>query len=193
MESPHTENWPARLWLVRHGESMGNVALRHARSKGHHRIELTTRDMDVPLSPLGERQAEAVGLWLGANTEAPDAILTSPYLRARHTCTLLAKAAGWRTSIIPDERLREKEFGIIDALTSAGVMSQHPEQATFRKSLGKFYHRAPAWRGFARAVSSQCKPRFGPSESTRAPARDSPGGLRPSVTSRAIFWRKFHA
>jgi broad specificity phosphatase PhoE len=45
--------------------------------------------------------------------------------------------------IIEDERLREKEFGIIDALTSAGIVSRHPEQATFRKSLGKFYHRAP--------------------------------------------------
>jgi hypothetical protein len=31
MEAPHTENWPARLWLVRDGESAGNVARREAR------------------------------------------------------------------------------------------------------------------------------------------------------------------
>ena len=143
MQSPHTENWPARLWIVRHGESAGNVALRAAHAQGHHRIQLETRDMDVPLSSLGERQSSALGEWFVDHAAPPDAILTSPYLRARRTAELLSAAAGWRIPITCDERLREKEFGIIDALTSAGVVSQYPEQATFRKSLGKFYHRAP--------------------------------------------------
>ena len=99
--------------------------------------------MDVPLSPLGQQQAQAVGGWFKDHTEAPDAILCSPYIRARHTAELLAKHAGWNVAITPDERLREKEFGIIDALTSAGVRAKYPEQAAFRASLGKFYHRPP--------------------------------------------------
>ena len=143
MEAPHTENWPARLWLVRHGESAGNVARREAMERGEHRIAIDTRDMDVPLSPLGERQSEAVGSWFAENCEPADAILTSPYARAFRTAELLNQAAQWDAPIVQDERLREKEFGIIDALTSAGIVSQHPEQAAFRKSLGKFYHRAP--------------------------------------------------
>jgi probable phosphoglycerate mutase len=143
MGATQTSNWPAHLWIVRHGESAGNVALRNAEAHGHHRIELATRDMDVPLSATGERQAEAVGRWFAGNVEPPDAILSSPYVRARRTAELLSHAAGWRIPITQDERLREKEFGIIDALTGAGILSQHPEQATFRKSLGKFYHRAP--------------------------------------------------
>src|SRR3954468_24750527 len=119
MQRPHIEDWPERLWIVRHGESAGNVARRLAESRGHDRIELETRDMDVPLSNIGERQSEAVGRWFAENTDAPDAILTSPYARACRTAELLAESARWKVPITPDERLREKEFGIIDALTSA--------------------------------------------------------------------------
>ena len=143
MPSPQTENWPAQLWLVRHGESAGNVALRNAMARGDQHIDIGTRDMDVPLSPLGEQQAQAVGAWFKDHVEPPDAILCSPYVRARRTAECLAKEAGWNLSIFPDERLREKEFGIIDALTSAGVLAKYPEQAAFRASLGKFYHRPP--------------------------------------------------
>ncbi len=42
-----------------------------------------------------------------------------------------------------DERLREKEFGILDGLTTVGIRELQPEQANFRKVLGKFYHRPP--------------------------------------------------
>ena len=143
MQTQQTENWPTQLWLVRHGESAGNVALRAAMSRGDQHIDTGGRDMDVPLSPLGERQARAVGVWFRGHTAAPDAILSSPYVRARRTAELLAGAAGWNLPIIQDERLREKEFGIIDALTNAGVAAKYPDQATFRASLGKFYHRPP--------------------------------------------------
>jgi probable phosphoglycerate mutase len=140
---PQRETWPSHLWIVRHGESAGNVARRHPLQRGHPRIELSTRDMDVPMSLLGEHQAAALGRWFAENAKPVDVILSSPYVRACRTAELVAKHAGWVVPIIPDERLREKEFGIIDALTSAGIVSQHPEQAAFRKSLGKFYHRAP--------------------------------------------------
>src|SRR5207237_8686411 len=46
-------------------------------------------------------------------------------------------------SLMVDERLREKEFGILDRLTAVGVMEQFPDQAEFRRLLGKFYHRPP--------------------------------------------------
>jgi len=143
MHATKTENWPSHIWIIRHGESAGNVARREALARGHHEIQIDVRDMDVPLSSLGERQSEAVGHWMKENSTAPDAILSSPYVRARRTAELLSQSARWDVQIIEDERLREKEFGIIDALTSAGILERHPEQATFRKSLGKFYHRAP--------------------------------------------------
>jgi broad specificity phosphatase PhoE len=46
-------------------------------------------------------------------------------------------------SVVVDERLREKEFGILDRLTPIGVKEIFPEQAEFRRLLGKFYHRPP--------------------------------------------------
>lgn len=55
----------AELVLVRHGESVGNVAARDAALAGADVIDLATRDPDTPLSALGERQAAALGTWLG--------------------------------------------------------------------------------------------------------------------------------
>jgi len=46
-------------------------------------------------------------------------------------------------ALCPDERLREKEFGILDGMTTQGVRNVLPEQARFRELLGKFYHRPP--------------------------------------------------
>ncbi|MES2327562.1 MAG: phosphoglycerate mutase family protein [Pseudomonadota bacterium] len=57
------QNWPERLWLVRHGQSQGNVARDAADQAGAHEIDVELRDVDVPLSTLGEEQAEAAGRW----------------------------------------------------------------------------------------------------------------------------------
>jgi probable phosphoglycerate mutase len=43
-----------------------------------------------------------------------------------------------------DERLREKEFGILDRLTRLGIEQRHPELAASRQLVGKFYYRPPA-------------------------------------------------
>lgn len=147
MSSFRAARWPARLWLVRHGQSAGNVAREEARAAGSERIALTTRDVDVPLSRLGERQADALGRWFagGAGHGVPDVILSSPYVRARETARRFRDAGGADRDepICVDERLREKEFGVLDGLTTAGIAARAPEQAEFRRLLGKFYHRPP--------------------------------------------------
>ena len=139
--------WPSRLWIIRHGESAGNVARDAAHAAGAERIELSHRDVDIPLSQLGEEQARALGRWFGSAVpdDRPDALLVSPYIRARQTLDLF-RAQGGATGDDPvgiDERLREKEFGILDGLTTSGVASVYPDQAEFRRILGKFYHRPP--------------------------------------------------
>jgi broad specificity phosphatase PhoE len=139
--------WPATLWLVRHGQSAGNVARDAAQAAGSHRIDIPHRDVDVALSPLGERQAEALGHWFaeGKGDGRPNVILSSPYLRARTTAEHFRGAGGTdeTIAICLDERLREKEFGILDGLTTAGIEATLPEQFAFRRLLGKFYHRPP--------------------------------------------------
>lgn len=145
-QSP-TSRWPETLWLIRHGQSAGNVARDHAHNSGYSRIELDHRDVDVPLSVLGEDQARALGHWFAAGEEGqqPQVILCSPYVRAIQTAELFRSAGGCPPDlrICRDERLREKEFGILDGLTTAGIREFQPDQANFRKILGKFYHRPP--------------------------------------------------
>ncbi|HEY3744948.1 MAG TPA: histidine phosphatase family protein [Gemmatimonadaceae bacterium] len=143
-----TQIWPDLLYIVRHGESAGNVARDAALKAGEPVIDLEFRDVDVPLSDLGKRQSIALGRWLGAlpAEQRPNIVLTSPYLRARHSAGLIVKTAEMAAdsySLIVDERFREKEFGILDRLTAVGVKDQYPEQAEFRRLLGKFYHRPP--------------------------------------------------
>lgn len=135
------QRWPERLWVVRHGESLGNVARMAADEAGAHVIETGGRDVDVPLSPLGEQQAEALGHWFA--DQRPEVILASPYLRARRSAEIIRDAAGLDLPVCVDERLREKEFGVLDRLTKAGIVALHPEQAELRGILGKFYHRPP--------------------------------------------------
>ncbi|MET0294149.1 MAG: histidine phosphatase family protein [Phenylobacterium sp.] len=142
------QRWPEQLWLVRHGESAGNVARELADAAGHPRIDIEGRDVDVPLSALGETQARALGDWFAAmpHHARPEVVLTSPYVRAYRTAQIVCEVGGLAPdapAFVIDERLREKEFGILDRLTKVGIVEAHPEQAEFRRILGKFYHRPP--------------------------------------------------
>lgn len=140
--------WPETLWIVRHGQSAGNVARDEAEAAGLPLIDIATRDMDTPLSPLGERQAIALGEWFGEQPaqRQPEVILCSPYVRARHSAELLMQAAGLsrdKVCFLVDERLREKEFGALDRLTRHGIAQKYPELSEQRAHVGKFYFRPP--------------------------------------------------
>ena len=60
---PLFEEVPASLTLVRHAESLGNVASRKAQEAGHDDFALDVRDADIGLSANGVHQAEALGQW----------------------------------------------------------------------------------------------------------------------------------
>jgi broad specificity phosphatase PhoE len=144
-----SQHWPSKLWIVRHGESAGNVARDAALAAKRADIEIDARDVDVPLSPLGERQSRVLGRWFASMPpdQRPDVVLTSPYLRARSTAAIIQQSSGLAagfSGFVIDERLREKEFGILDRLTRFGIEQRHPEQAASRRLLGKFYFRPPA-------------------------------------------------
>jgi len=141
-------NWPQTLWLVRHGQSAGNVARDAAEAGGLAVIDIEWRDIDVPLSDLGVAQSAALGDWFAKlpAEHAPQVILCSPYLRARETARLLAESGGLGQETVKlriDERLREKEFGILDRLTKFGIQQKHPDLNDQRVHVGKFYFRPP--------------------------------------------------
>jgi broad specificity phosphatase PhoE len=148
MQIPSEQKWPQTVWVVRHGQSAGNVARDRAEAAGHELIDIATRDMDVPLSALGERQADALGRWFADLPPAalPDVVLCSPYHRALQTARRVLAAARLdekRLAMVCDERLREKEFGILDRLTVHGIRQRYPELAEQRQHVGKFYFRPP--------------------------------------------------
>lgn len=151
------QNWPQRLWLVRHGQSQGNVARDAADQAGALMIDIDLRDVDVPLSDLGRQQAEAAGRWFAAlpADQRPEIMLASPYVRARQTAEIICKQgalAGGPARTIVDERLREREFGIFDRLTTAGIREHFPEEWEHRRRLGKFYHRPPGGESWADVI-----------------------------------------
>ncbi|OIH97983.1 histidine phosphatase family protein [Curtobacterium sp. MCBA15_001] len=132
------------IWLVRHGESTANVAAERAATAGADVIEVDHRDADVPLSPLGERQSRALGSELADRGvgDVPVALWVSPYRRAQQTIAIALQAGGLEEPPRRvDERLRDRELGVLDRLTLTGVRNRHPDEEQRRQWLGKYYHR----------------------------------------------------
>lgn len=97
-----------RIWLVRHGETEWSLSGRH------------TGRTDVPLTPDGRRQAEALGRHLAGRAFA--LVLTSPLLRARETCRL----AGWGEVAEVSDDLQEWDYGIYEGRTTSEIRAREP-------------------------------------------------------------------
>ena len=141
------QKWPQEIWLVRHGQSAGNVARDAAEAAAGLNIDIAERDVDVPLSELGAHQAQALAGWFAALPagQQPNVVLHSPYVRAAQTADILMRrlARDELLAVHGDERLREKEFGILDRLTVRGIAEKYPELHEQRHHVGKFYFRPP--------------------------------------------------
>jgi len=77
----------------------------------------TGDDATRPLSPKGEGQAERLGAFLAGVGFRPDAIVSSPKLRARQTAEIVARHLGL------DVRLDERLAGAFDAATVDSVLA----------------------------------------------------------------------
>lgn len=140
------------IWLVRHGESTANVAAAEAEAAGAEVIEVEHRDADVPLSPLGREQSRSLGQELAdrAMLDLPVALWVSPYLRAQQTIEIALDAGGLaEPTKRVDERLRDRELGVLDLLTLRGVRDRYPDEERRRQWLGKYYHRPAGGESWA--------------------------------------------
>lgn len=143
-------SFPKLLWLIRHGQSTANLARHIAESEKALTIDFPGREMDVPLSEIGLRQAISVGKWFKSQPNKPSLIFTSPYCRTLETSRLIVKNAMFKsTEIIQDERLRERELGIFDRLTRLGAIQKYPDECEKRENLGKFYYRPSGGENWA--------------------------------------------
>ncbi|MBO3737102.1 histidine phosphatase family protein [Actinoplanes flavus] len=142
----------AELILVRHGQSLANVAFTAANAEGLLEAAVSGRDAEVPLTETGEEQAAALGTWLAALPEEhrPQVVITSPYLRARETWRIAAATSGLdlpapRT----DDRLVDRLMGELELLTHAAVAARYPEEAARRAEAGEFEYVPPGGESFA--------------------------------------------
>ena len=131
---------------------MGNLADAAARDAGADELDLDERDADVPLSDTGREQAAAVGRWLAGlpEDERPTSVLGSPYRRAADTARIATDGTGLALTV--DERLRERDLGVLDGLTGDGIRARYPEESERRSRLGKFYSQPPRGESWADVV-----------------------------------------
>ena len=119
------------LYLVRHGESIGNVAATQAEVDQLDAITIDIRDADVPLSPTGEEQARALSEWLAEQRGSIDLYWVSPYLRARQT---LEKAMSFQPSLSLTRCVTEAFRTVFAAAKSSSSGSGSP-RSRYRKSM----------------------------------------------------------
>jgi broad specificity phosphatase PhoE len=145
-------NLVAELILVRHGQSLSNVAFPAADAAGLLEAEVSGRDAEVPLTPVGEEQAAAVGGWLASlpGELVPQVVVTSPYLRARETWRIAAETSGLELPApSTDDRLVDRLLGDLEMLTRAAVAQRFPEEAERRAAAGEHRYAPPGGESFA--------------------------------------------
>lgn len=142
---------PSVLVATRHGESVANVEFRRADESGALSVPISSRDADIPLTMHGQAQAQSLGRWWAELPPAdrPRAVWCSPYVRTAETARIaLAQASG--LGAVPvglpvryDERLRDRELGVLEMLTRAAIDKEHPAEAARRRRMGELYYRPP--------------------------------------------------
>ncbi|WP_223770159.1 histidine phosphatase family protein [Streptomyces huiliensis] len=138
---------PAELIAVRHGQSTANVLFDRAHATGTPAVLPAGADLRVPLTPLGREQAAGLGRWLAATV--PDAVVVSPYLRARQTWEAMADAAGrlgCRASLpapVLDERLRDRDMGVFEGHDANAIRARDPGEVLRRERAGEWAYRPP--------------------------------------------------
>ena len=104
---------PARVFLIRHGETERSVTRRH------------TGRTDIPLTEEGRRQAKRLGARLAE--ERFDLVLVSPLQRAAETARLAGFAIGEEDSFAQAEPdLVEWDYGAYDNMTAVEIRRERP-------------------------------------------------------------------
>ena len=109
--------------LIRHGETEWNS---QQRMQGHSNSDL---------SSVGQAQIQALGQWM---KNVPfDHIYSSDSLRAKQTAEAITQFSGHELQF--DQRLREKNLGVFEGLTSEEARERHPEVFRLFKTAGSKY------------------------------------------------------
>jgi broad specificity phosphatase PhoE len=146
---------PHHLFLVRHGESQGNLASN--RAKAGDESLFTDEFVTIPggrwaLTPLGRRQAELTGAWLseeldrlGVRSAAGRRHYVSPHLRTRQTAAALGlRTAEGSAEWLLNRSVRERDWGDIETIPRR-LFHEDPVYArnSAKKAIDPLYWRPP--------------------------------------------------
>lgn len=128
---------PLRIFLVRHGQSIGNV---------NKEIYAEVPDYALQLTDLGWRQAEYAGkeiLNIVGTESSSIQFYVSPFWRTRQTYLGIRKSFSDPTPDLyryyEDPRLREQEWG--NRVCEGGISRFDDKAEEYRDSYGHFYYR----------------------------------------------------
>lgn len=133
------------IYLIRHGQSLGNVDLA---------VYRTTPDHAIALSEQGMLQATAAGVELrnliSLPNDEPIRIWTSPYMRTRQTAELVS-AELQKEFLQIDYRehinLCEQQFGLFDGIPNEELQTRFPNEFAHNELAirheGRFWARMP--------------------------------------------------
>jgi broad specificity phosphatase PhoE len=119
------------LWLVRHGESAGNL---EQRIQGWD---------DSPLTDLGRQQARLVAQRLAQETQFSE-VISSPLHRAAETGEIISQTLN--LPIRYDRRLNEYNFGPLNGMTREDIARQYPQVPAAWKA-NEFWEPLPGEEG----------------------------------------------
>lgn len=121
---------PKRIFLVRHGESQGNVDRSLYRILPDNKLELTEK---------GRRQSFEAGRQLKEDIgDGSVAFYVSPYIRTRQTLDEILEGGAFKNYTVKENpHLREQEFGNFQDPDKFDHYSKE------REVCGWFYHRVP--------------------------------------------------
>eukprot|EP00928_Gymnodinium_smaydae_P021618 TRINITY_DN18458_c3_g2_i1.p1 TRINITY_DN18458_c3_g2~~TRINITY_DN18458_c3_g2_i1.p1 ORF type:complete len:451 (-),score=80.82 TRINITY_DN18458_c3_g2_i1:216-1568(-) len=113
---------PTTILLCRHGETDWNLEKRFQGSN------------DIPLNAAGQDQARQIAAHLKSLRGGVAAVVASPLLRTSQTAEEAARALGLPLSL--DNRLRERDLGRMQGLTSQEVRTRYPQYWTAWTTTG---------------------------------------------------------
>lgn len=131
-----------KIYLVRHGETTGDVEDRIGGSYDDH------------LTEKGHQQlAETAKKLIGKDIEI---IFSSPLIRAKESSTIIAKEISVPVEII--DGLRERHYGVITGLTKQEAKQKYPEAIERHNDLNYVHPEGESYGDFYNRVINAFKP-----------------------------------
>jgi len=106
-----------------------------------------TRDADARLTDAGREEARKTGRYLNQYGSF-DVLYVSPYVRTRDTAGIVLEELESKPPLVLEERVREKEFGVLEGMSRGARKKFQPEEMDRRNKVGKYYYRPPGGESY---------------------------------------------